>query len=297
MHEIARDILVEPCFAGVTVGVICTTHGLILVDAPLRAEDSRVWRSILNNLGGACDHLLVSLDAHFDRTLGVRAMDCTVIGHEKTAQVFRSRPTTFKSQTGETGAEWEMLGGLGSIRWAPPELCFSHTLTIDWDDSGPVILEHHPGPTPGSIWVVIPQRKVAFIGDTVIPHQPPFLANADFPAWLESLELLMTEPYRSCALVGGRSLTVSGQDVQRQIADLRRIQACLDALGEPKRLTGSTAAAAAVAAQAVECILPDLLAFLEIPEVHCGQYLQRLRWGLQHSIARRHRSTPSDDYE
>jgi glyoxylase-like metal-dependent hydrolase (beta-lactamase superfamily II) len=295
MHEIARDILVEHCFAGVTVGVICTPHGLILVDAPPRPEDSRVWRSILNNLGGTSDRLLVNLDAHFDRTLGVRAMDCTVIGHDKTASAFRNRPTTFKSQAAETGAEWEMLGNLGSIRWAPPDLSFSHSLNLEWDSSGPVILEHHPGPTPGSIWVVIPQRRVAFIGDTVIPHQPPYLANAVFPAWLESLELLMTEPYRSCVLVGGRSLTVSGQDVQRQIASLRHIQACLEALGEPKRTASSTAAAAAVT-QAVDCMLPDLLASLEIPEGRQDQSIQRLRWGLHHTIARQHRTTPSEEY-
>jgi glyoxylase-like metal-dependent hydrolase (beta-lactamase superfamily II) len=234
MHEIARDILVENCFAGVTVGVICTPRGLILVDAPPRPEDSRLWRSIMNNLGGTIDRLLVNLDAHFDRTLGARAMDCMVVGHDKTAQAFRNRPVTFKSQAGETGAEWEMLGGLGSIRWAPPELTFSHSLAIDWDDSGPVILEHHPGPTPGSIWVVIPQRKVVFIGDSVVPHQPPYLANADFPRWLESLELLMTEPYRHSTLIGGRSFNVFMQDVQSQIADLLHVQACLEPAGGPR---------------------------------------------------------------
>jgi hypothetical protein len=36
--------------------------------------------------------VLINLDAHPDRTLGVRAMDCTVIAHEKTAQAFRNRP-------------------------------------------------------------------------------------------------------------------------------------------------------------------------------------------------------------
>jgi glyoxylase-like metal-dependent hydrolase (beta-lactamase superfamily II) len=295
MHEIAHDVLVEHCFAGVTVGVICTARGLILVDAPPRPEDGRVWRSVLNNLGGSGERVLVNLDAHFDRTLGARLMDCTVIGHDRTGTAFRNRPTTFKTQAAETGAEWEMLGSLGTIRWAPPEVTFSHTLSIDWDDSGPVILEHHPGPTPGSTWVVIPRRKVAFIGDTVIPQQPPFLANADIPAWLECLDLLMEEPYRSYTLVGGRSLLVSGQDVQRQSAGLRRIQACLEELGEPKRMIAS-AAGIASATQAVECLLPDLAAIWGIPEGRREQHIQRLRWGMHQTLVRRGRTSVAEDY-
>ncbi|MEK7259881.1 MAG: quinolinate synthase NadA, partial [Pseudomonadota bacterium] len=50
-------------------------------------------------------------DAHPDRTLGVRAMDCTVIAHEKTAQAFRNRPNTFKAQGDETGSNWEAIPG------------------------------------------------------------------------------------------------------------------------------------------------------------------------------------------
>ncbi len=81
-----------------------------------------------------------------DRTLGVRAMDCTVIAHEKTAQAFRNRPTTFKAQGDETGANWETIAGLGTSagrrRRSP-----SGTMTIHWGEE-PILLANHPGPPP-----------------------------------------------------------------------------------------------------------------------------------------------------
>ena len=77
MQELAHHVYIETGYAGVTLGAINWSHGLVLIDAPFRAEDARSWRSALLNLGGGVDRLLVNLDAHFDRTLGVRAMDCT----------------------------------------------------------------------------------------------------------------------------------------------------------------------------------------------------------------------------
>ena len=73
MQELAPHVYIETGYAGVTLGAINWAHGLILIDAPFRAEDTRSWRSNLLNLGGGVDRLLVNLDAHFDRTLGARA--------------------------------------------------------------------------------------------------------------------------------------------------------------------------------------------------------------------------------
>jgi len=91
MQEIAPQIFIETGFPGVTLGAINWSHGLVLIDSPFRLEDTRFWRSTLQTLGGGVDRLLVNLDAHFDRTLGARAMECTIVGHEKMAQVNEER--------------------------------------------------------------------------------------------------------------------------------------------------------------------------------------------------------------
>jgi glyoxylase-like metal-dependent hydrolase (beta-lactamase superfamily II) len=57
-------------------------------------------------------------------------------------------------------------------------------MALHWDES-PVILEHHPGPTIGAMWVILQQEKVVFVGDLVAKNQPPFLAHADLPPGLK----------------------------------------------------------------------------------------------------------------
>ena len=95
MQEITSNIFIEEQFPGVTLGAIVTPRGLIQIDAPPSPEDARSWRASLMNLGGGIDRALINMDAHPDRTLGARAMDCTVIAQEKTANIFRTRPSTF----------------------------------------------------------------------------------------------------------------------------------------------------------------------------------------------------------
>jgi glyoxylase-like metal-dependent hydrolase (beta-lactamase superfamily II) len=284
MQEIAHNVFIENAYPGVTLGAISLPRGLILIDAPPRFEDGRAWRAALQNLGEG-ERLLVNLDSHYDRTLGVRAMECTVAAHEKTSLVFRSRPVTFKAQPGESGADWEQLVGLGSVRWAPPELTFSDRIVIHWDGD-PVILESHPGPNPGAIWVLYPSEKTAFIGDAVTPGQPPFLGSADLPAWISSLEALLEPEFRGWSLVGGRTIKlITPEQVRRQRAYLEEVQARTAPLTDQK-----------TAPETLEAAVQALLAASSAPAAKREQYTQRLRWGLTHYLSRKHK-TPSNEEE
>ncbi|MEM5775279.1 MAG: MBL fold metallo-hydrolase, partial [Anaerolineaceae bacterium] len=231
MQEIAAHVFIETAYPGVTLGAINTPHGLILIDAPLRGEDTRSWRATLLNLGGGVDRLMVNLDAHFDRTLGARAMDCTVVAHEKVAQVFRNRPVTFKMQGNETGAEWELYSNLGSIRWAPPEVTFTDEVNIHWG-SNLIRLEFHPGASLGALWVHLPEEQILFVGDAVTPNQPPYLASADVPVWIEALRLLLSDQYKNHTLVSGRGGLVTHAQVNAQLAYLERVRARIEGLVE-----------------------------------------------------------------
>ena len=182
MQAIARNVYIEDEYPGVTLGVISLTHGLLQVDAPPSPEDPRTWRAALLSLGGGSERLLVNLDAHPDRTLGARAMDCTVIAHEKTAQVFRSRPNTFKAQGEDTGADWESIPGLGNVRWILPEITFSHQMALYWDDNVPVLLEHHPGPLPGPLGLSCREKKSSSLA--------MLFCVTSLPSWLGQICLL-----------------------------------------------------------------------------------------------------------
>jgi glyoxylase-like metal-dependent hydrolase (beta-lactamase superfamily II) len=280
MDEIANNVYIEDRFLGVTLGVISQPRGLIQIDAPPSPEDGRSWRAAMMGMGNGPERVLVNLDAHPDRTLGVRAMDCTVIAHEKTAQAFRNRPNTFKAQGDETGANWESIPGLGSVRWAPPELSFLDQLTLHWSDT-PILLESRPGPTPGAIWVVLPSEKVVFVGDAVLKNQPTFLAHADLPVWIEMLKVLLEPEYKGFTIVSGRGGIVTTQVVRNQIEVLKRIYDRVEKIGKKKTTANVT-----------DKIADQLLKAFKTPAARQRQYAHRLRYGLHYYYVR-HYQPPS----
>lgn len=274
MQSIADNVYIEDHYLGVTLGVIQQSRGLIQVDAPPSPEDSRSWRAALMSLSGGPERVLVNLDAHPDRTLGARAMDCTVIAQEKTAQIFRSRPTTFKAQGTETGSEWETIPGLGTVRWAPPEISFTNQMSLHWGET-PVIFEHHPGSSVGAMWVILPEEKVVFVGDLVLKNQPPFLGHADLPAWLEALDILLSTKYRGYTFVSGRGGAVSSSVVKAQAELIKQIHDRLEKMA----YRGSSP-------DATEKLIEPFLAKFKSSAARHKQYVQRMRYGLRHYYAR-----------
>lgn len=269
MDSISKQVFIEDQYPGVILGVISNSYGLMQIDAPPSPEDGRSWRATLMGLGGGPERLLVNLDPHPDRTLGVRAMDCSVIAHEKTAQVFRNRPSTFKAQNDDTGANWESLPGLTGIRWVAPEISFTHNMTMHWNDLS-ILLESHPGPNPGAIWVVLPEEKIVFVGDAVLKNQPPFLNNADLPVWLETLALLQSKAYSDFTVISGRDGVVSTTVISNQVDFLKDTYKRLEKLSKKKQKPDIT-----------ESLVQPLLSKFRVSAANQEQYAQRLSYGLR----------------
>jgi len=286
MQAIARDVYIEDHYPGVTLGAIPLSRGLIQVDAPPSPEDGRSWRAALLTLNSGPERLLINLDAHPDRTLGARAMDCTVLAHEKTAAVFRSRPTTFKAQGEETGADWENIPGLGSVRWVPPELTFNQQMTLHWGDIT-VTVEYHPGPAVGASWVILPEVKVVFIGDAVLRGQPPFLSHADIPAWLDTLKLLASSSYRGWQVVSGRGGLVNDDHIHAQASFLKQALSKIEKTAQKK-----------ASLEALENLATSLLGEFKVPTSRQHKYLRRLRHGIYQYFVRNYQpsgKTPGEE--
>jgi cyclase len=274
MQEIASNIYIEDQFHGVTLGVIVTPRGLIQIDAPPSSEDARSWRAALMNLGGGMERVLINLDAHPDRTLGARAMDCIVIAHEKTAGTFRTRPNTFKAQGEETGADWESIPGLGSVRWVPPEISFLNQMTLQWGNA-PVLLEHHAGPASGSIWVRLPEEKIVFVGDAILKSQPPFFAGANLTDWLSALNLLLGPAFKGYTIVSSRGGVVTTNMVKTQFDFIKHVHDKLEKFTAKKPNPA-----------AIEKLVTSLLTWFKAPAARQKQFAQRLRYGLLHYNSR-----------
>jgi hypothetical protein len=226
MQEIADGVYLETSYSGVILGAIAMDQGLLMVDAPIYPEDSRSWRSSLMNFSSVGNRMLVSMDAHHDRSLGLRNMECRLIGHNSLIEVYQSRPVSVRAQILETGAEWELLAGLSSFRWLAPEITFTESISLNWGVH-PVVLEYHPGPAVGATWALATGSGVAFIADAVVADMPPFLHDADIDDWLATLALLSSPAYKNYVLVSGRSGIITKKDIDNQMRFLEKVDSFL----------------------------------------------------------------------
>lgn len=278
MQQIGKGIFIEDTYLGVTVGGMVFPHGTIYVDAPLRIEDTRAWRSALMAQRGGSNRILVNLDSHLDRILGSRMMDCTVIAHQKTAQVFRNQPMIFKGQMVEMGASWEDYSDAVGIRWALPDITFQEGLSLHWG-GGEVIVDHHPGPTSGACWVSIPSEGVVFTGDILVVGQTPFLAQADIQLWLENLELLQKQ-FKDFILVSGRGGIASTEDIKILQKGLKKVLRGMERLAKKR-----------AAPEVTESMIPSLLEDFELPGGGRQRDIVRLKYGLyQYYVRSYHQS-------
>lgn len=276
MQEISKHIFIETQYPGVTLGAIGRKHGLILVDSPFRQDDSRSWRSALLNLSGGVARMLIQLDAHMDRTMGAKALECTIVSHLDAASAFQNRPASIKAQTIDAGAEWESFNGLGSIRWGTPHITFSDQMIVHWDER-PIRIEHKPGISEGCIWVELIEEKILFLGDAVVSQQTPFLGYADFPLWISHLEHLQSPKYQEYIFVGGRNGLLTQEDIHNQIIFLNLAN---DQLLDLASFKGSL--------DSVSKLVPGLMK--RIPGIQPDQYdlyAKRLAYGLQNNYSRR----------
>jgi glyoxylase-like metal-dependent hydrolase (beta-lactamase superfamily II) len=157
-------------------------------------------------------------------------------------------------------------------------------MTLYWSES-PVLLEHHAGPTNGSIWVRLPEEKVVFVGDAVLKNQPPFLAGSNLSAWLSALDLLLSPEYKGYTIISSRGGVVTTNIVKTQFDFLKHIHDKLDKVTTKKPNPAAT-----------EKLVTTLLTWFKAPAARQKQFAQRLRYGLLHYNVRQNHS-PSQSSE
>ena len=275
MEKIGSGIYIEKSFPGVIIGAVPLGDAVLLIDSPLRPDDGRSWLATLRGIKGGADRILVYLDSHTDRTLGGRVLESTVFAHENVLKEFENRTSIFKAQSPEIGTEWENCTGLSGIRWMAPHVAFSDKASLLWKDTE-IILEHHPGPNDGAIWVILPKEETVFVGDLVSLSQPPYLNNADLAAWEESLDMLSKES-KQYTIISSRDGIVSDRDIRDMKKFISNVHKHLERMA--RRNTNP---------QNTEKMIDKLLnQFTFEPRFH-DQYYQRLQHGLLQCYSKRY---------
>jgi glyoxylase-like metal-dependent hydrolase (beta-lactamase superfamily II) len=269
MEEIASNIYIETDFPGVVLAALRLKRGLLIIDSPFRIEDQRVWKSYLSSLGDGVDKLLVMMDTHVDRTLGVYAMGSAVLGHVNAVEILRERPVSCRGQDVDAGGEWEIFEFPDSIHWKVPDMTYSDSLLIYWDDE-PVIVKHRPGAHTAGTWVQYETEKILFVGDSVMLNQPPFLQWSTLDVWLEELNDLLSETFRGYQIISGRSGVIKKNSLEKWRNYLVKVKGTLDEAAQEKWEVVDLIAEA-----------PKLLKKLNFDLRFYQVYTDRLTWGLE----------------
>ena len=284
MQEIRPGIYYEETYPGATIGAILLSRGMIFVDAPLRPEDAHRWKTtLLNRSQGTIHKVVVCLDDHPDRTIGANNLDCPVITHRDAAKTLQNQSAVYRGQIPESGSSWERYPDTPGMQWMIPDITFSDKMQFHWAEE-PVVLEHHPGPRPGSSWVILPEQKVVFIGDAVVLNGPPFLSKANLPTWIDTLDILLRARFRDFTIISGRGGPVKLDDIKELKKSFRKIHRRIDKLANRR-----------VAVEDVSALADKFMDEFTFLKRDRDFFLQRLKHGLAQYYLRNYFPSVDED--
>jgi glyoxylase-like metal-dependent hydrolase (beta-lactamase superfamily II) len=236
MRKVISGIYYEDQFPGLSLGLIETGNGLLLIDAPPNVEDGRQWLTAVSELGHP--EYLALLDSHPDRTLGARIFELQRIAQEETLHIIANWSDTFKGGANPIGGEVDQFKRITGVHKAIPEISFTEQLELFLGDRR-IHFWHQPGPTRGAMWVVLPKEKTVFIGDTVTVKEPPYIGQADMEDWLESLDFLRADDMKGFRRISGRDGRIKRDDINAMARFLRKIPVRLERMAEDDNLDGA----------------------------------------------------------
>jgi cyclase len=223
--EVARQIYAETCYEGINAGAIITPAGVICIDVPTYAKDARDWAARMHRLSPYPVQALILTDCSGDRILNTRWLNAPLIMQQNAADQLRVYDRKYPP------ALLEQLVQRNPHR--ARELTGNPVESISTSFSGEIVmlkhgreivLRHAGGPTSGNMWVVLPDRKIMFCGDTLMVGYTPHLAAPVATAWIAALDELLTmlPDYR---MIPGRGSNPAPEDITAARDWLLRMQA------------------------------------------------------------------------
>jgi glyoxylase-like metal-dependent hydrolase (beta-lactamase superfamily II) len=223
MEEIAHNIFIEKGCPGVVSSVIKLSQGLLIIDAPMRADDRQAWQQTLGDLGGGKRRLMVLLDTHTDRLYGTQMIEYPILAQENALQIIRVLPSTQRASDLQEASDPETYDMPQNVRWAVPDLTYTKQVSIHWDEQ-PVMVTHQPGAHMAGSWVRYDAGKVIFVGDSVVIKQPPFLGWCDLDRWINELSELCSDTFKGYKIIGGRNGVVQQRSILKMIELLSAVK-------------------------------------------------------------------------
>ncbi len=271
MQEIAEGVVVSTEFRRITVGAIVTGRGIVCVDVPPYPDDAQRWQAMLLERFKQPIRAVVLTDSHRDRLPGLHWFDtATIVAHTATFYAMKALPNAFMDQMADAlSMDSRERSSFVGVKLRLPRVTFDDRMTIYVEDVGVPLLAM-PGPTPGNVWVHLPDQRVVFTGDSVVLNQPLVMGQAQSKAWLNSLTLLRRPRFAADVVVPGRG-PVTDKDSTQAISEflryLRRRVQRLYRSGHPR--------------SDIANIVPGIMAQLTCPPGDEEDVQRRLKTGLE----------------
>ncbi|MBN2555498.1 MAG: MBL fold metallo-hydrolase [Anaerolineales bacterium] len=266
MQKVISGLFREDRYPGVPIYIITTDAGTLILDCPLYSEDANEFLKAVKELGEP--RYIALHDGQRDRVLGVREIDLPIIAHDKTREYMQTWSDTFKGAANPMGGESDSIRRITGVKSAVPEISFSNEFTLHLG-STEIHFLHKPGPTPGAMWVSIPEKNTILIGDAVHISEPPFLGFADIDAWLDTLQELRDAFLKDFRVYSSRDGRIDREDVTNMARFLRKIPVRIERLSTSKEMEVDA-----------ESITAELMGDFKIPAAQSERMKLRLKAGL-----------------
>ncbi len=221
MGKITETVYVGNTFRGCTSSYVVTGDGVVMIDTPMVPAEAKKWLAEVKQHGEL--RYVINNEPHPDHVAGNCWLGGTVVAHEAV------RPATLAlaRQTLEGQLSWMAPDALPldkDFYWRPPDVTFSHDLTLYLGDRTFQVLLM-PGHTPFETAVYVPEEKVVFTSDNVVQAMP--ITFQCVPEWTESLRRLLDMDIeyvvRGHGEVGGKdAVTTMLESVEYCFAEVKK---------------------------------------------------------------------------
>lgn len=200
-------------------GILAGPHSVALVDTAATEARARALRTAALARGGAEPRTVLNTHHHGDHTFGnaVAAPRATVIAHTHTRAEMAEKGEGLKHVWPDT--DWGDLGDLGR---SLPTVTFEDRLTVYVDELAVELMYVGPAHSTNDVVVWVPEHRVLFAGDVLMPGCTPFLLAGSILGSLEAIARLRALDPRT--VVGGHGPVAGPEALDEAEAYLRWLQ-------------------------------------------------------------------------
>jgi len=198
-------------------GLLVGSEQVAVIDTAATEARARALRKAVGEVTDTPPRVVVNTHFHGDHTFGnavLAGSDAVIIAHEQ------MRVEAAAAGLGLTGL-WPDVGW-GDISLTLPQLTFRDRITLHLGSHRAELIHFGPAHTTNDVVVWLPQERVLFAGDLLMPGCTPFVLMGSVTGSLHTIDQLRALGPRT--VVGGHG-PVSGPEVLDQTAAyLRHVQ-------------------------------------------------------------------------